>query len=382
MSKITKVIIAIIIAFIIVGAIQLSANKFHRQKNEAEKKTLKIGVILPLTGPSADMAENAKKGITLALNEINSSEQSKNKIELLFEDSQYKNDAAVTAINKFINLDKIKYIIGDYASPQTLAIAPIAEQNKVILITPTAQAASITHAGDYIFRTQTNTTYEAKYFADFVYKKIGAEPLGIIAINTDYGADYVKDFSERYKELGNNLGLIQKVDSASADFKTELLKIKETGIKNVLLISTRKIGGKIIKQAKELDIEIMFFGTSSIEGIELIEIAENAANGLIYAYPFDNNSDNFQQQNFQNKYEAKHGIKAEMTAANFYDSLMILNNCFNAKGTEVETVKACLYRTRDYSGASGNISFDENGDVNKTLLIKTIENNQFVPYKK
>jgi len=378
MNKTSKIILGVIIAIVVVGGIWYGVSK---NQTPAEKSPIKVGVILPLTGTSADAAEYAKKGLSLALKEINS-DNTKNKIELVFEDSQYKNDAAVTAVNKLISFDGVKYIIGDYGSSQTLAIAPIAEQNKIILITPTSQASGITKAGDYVFRTQINTADEAKYFADFLVGKIGSDRLSIIAINTDYGADYINDFSTAFKEKGGNLGIIQKIESTASDFRTEILKSQNDNAKHILLITNRKIGGQIIKQASELKTQFNFFATSPIEGNELIQIAGAAADGLIYPYPFNSNSADDYQQQFQNKYANEYGgIKAEMVAANAYDTLMILNKCFNNVGIDTESVKNCLYNTQNYSGASGLISFDKNGDVQKPLIIKAIKNGQFTEVK-
>src|SRR3989344_8827560 len=121
------------------------------------KETIKIGVVLPLTGPSADGGNYVKNGLLLAQDELNNDQDLAYHYELLFQDSMYDPKTAVSAVRKLIDSDQVKYIVGAQGSSETLAITPIAEENKVILITPGSQSDKISQAGDYIFRTQVNT---------------------------------------------------------------------------------------------------------------------------------------------------------------------------------------------------------------------------------
>ena len=105
------------------------------------------------------------------------------------------------------------------------------------------------------------------------------------------------------------------------------------------------------------------------------------ADGLLYPYPFDDESDISSQKSFQDKYIEEYGEKSEMLSANGFDSLMLLSSCFEKVGNNVEKVKSCLYSIKNYQGASGVLSFDENGDVSKPFILKTVKNGQFVKYE-
>lgn len=371
MSK--QIWVAIIAIIIILGGVWYYQNSAPDQPGE-----VKVGVILPLTGTSADNGENMRRGLELAVEEINSNTKTNHPITLIYENSEYKSDKSVAAINKLISLDKTKFIIGEYGSSQTLSITPIAEQNKVILITPASQADKISQAGDYIFRTQISADQEAKIFSEYLYKKIGQEKIGILALNSDYGISYIDDFSKHFADLGGSVGLVQKYEAQDINFRTLLLKTKEAGDKNLLLIANRKTAGIILKTAKELNLPLIFFATSVVEGDELIKIAGPAAEGLIYPYPFDADFDSKSVSDYQEKYKSKFSSGSEMISANSYDTLKILSWCLEKVGAEVEAVKQCLYNTQNYGGASGTISFDKNGDVTKNLFIKTVKNGQFV----
>jgi branched-chain amino acid transport system substrate-binding protein len=341
-----------------------------------EKETIELGAIIPLTGTSADAGEFITRGLSLALDDLKDSDFN---YRLIYEDSQYDPKIAVDALNKLIGVDNIKFVT-DYASSITLALAPIAEKNKILLIDPASQADTITHAGDYIFRTQTNTMQEAEFFSKFITKKIGNSRIALLAVNTDYGQSVIEDYSKKIKEFGGQVGLIQKFDAKTTDFRTFLTKASEDKSNYILIAGNAKHSAPIIVQTKELGLDFGFFATStSVERAEFLSMAGEAGEGIIYAYPYDSSSKDKAQQYYSKKYNQKYNSTNEMISANAYDVLMLINFCAEkTKSTDQTKIKNCLYTVKDYDGASGVISFDKNGDVEKPMIIKTVRNGKFV----
>ena len=339
---------------------------------------VKIGVILPLTGTSADAGNYVKEGLLLAQEEINF--KSNKKIQLIFEDSSYQSEKSVSAINKLIFSDGVKYIIGEYGSSQTLAIAPIAEANKVILISPGSQADKISASGDYIFRTQVTTAQEAHYLAEFIASEARGGKIGILALNTDYGTSLISDMTKDLNQLGEKVSWTELYAGTETDFRTHLLKANSEGVKYLLLGANRKFGGLIVKQAKELGYDFKFYGTSVIEGQEFLDTAGSAADGLIFSSPFNPDSTEPNMQLFQKKFFSKYGVKSEMLSANGYDALTILYHCITTSVDSSNNVKTCLYSTKNWQGASGTITFDANGDVEKQFNMKTVKDGKFITY--
>ena len=364
--------IIIIIILAIIGILVLMGNSSTPQSDKA----VKIGVVAPLTGSNAEAGMFFKNGLTLAEEEIN--KNSKVKVSLIYEDSQYKPEVSVTAIKKLVEVNKVNYVIGESGSSQTLAMAPIAEKNKVVLITPVSQASKLTDAGDYIFRTQINVSQEVNFFAPKLFQILGKDKVDIMALNTDYGIDFVDKFSLAYENLGGNLGVKEKFKNEDTDFRTILTKIKNDKPAAILIVGTRKLDGLIMKQAKDLSISARFFASSPIESKEFIETAGLAAEGVIYPYPFDDTSIDSTQKAFQEIYKSKYEVKSEMIAANSYDALMLLSICLDKVGNNSELVKNCLYSIKDYQGASGQLTFDSSGDVTKHFILKAVKNGQFI----
>lgn len=351
------------------------------RKDDPVKEEVKIGIILPLTGTSADAGANIKRGLELASKDINDDLVRKNKIQLIYEDDKYDSNESMNAINKLINIDNVKYVIGPYGSSQVLAVSPIAQKNGIILIAPSAQSNEIGQVGEYVFHLNSTTKQEVAFWAPYLAKKVGENKLAILSLESDYGASYISDWQTIYPDAGGNLGLIQKFDKKETDFRSMLLKIKGAQTKDVLLLGNRKMNGLILKQARELNYPFTFFATSVTEGEELLSIAGEAGEGLIYPYYFDVNSSELAQKNFQDKHTSSYGTKSEVMATHGYDSLMILSNCFEKVGIDPKKVAVCITRTKDYSGAGGRISFDSNREVFRPMFVKTIKNGQFVTFE-
>ncbi|MDD5148725.1 MAG: penicillin-binding protein activator [Candidatus ainarchaeum sp.] len=345
------------------------------------KETIKVGILTPLSGARAEAGEYSKRGLDFAVQEINSDNSKKYSVELAFEDTQYDPKLAVTAFQKFRDIDGLKFVIGPYGSSEVLAIAPLAEQGRIILLTSSSQSTDVTNAGDYIFRSQISVGQEAPFWADFIYRKIGSKPLHLLLINTDYGESYQKNFVPAFEKLGGKIGVVEKFGSGDTDFRTALSKIKDSETGGILMVTMPKSAGLILKQAKEMGIETSFFASSVFEGQELFDAAGGAEEGIVYPYPYDVESADTAMKTYKEKYYAKYNEIPEMISANAHDALMLLDYCFEKTGNDVEKIKACLYSIKDFEGASGTITFDKNGDVTKPLIVKIVKNGKFVKYE-
>jgi len=255
MTKTGKTVLWIIIIIIVICLIWWGASK----KPSLTGEVIKVGILEPLTGVRAEAGEYFKRGLDLALAEINSDLNKKYQLELVFEDTQYDPAIAVTAFNKLKDIDKVGYVIGAHGSSNTLAVAPIAEENKIILITPGSQSTAISQAGDYIFRTQINTAQEAPFIAEFIAGISGDKPVHVLGLNTDYSLSYMKNLTPAFEENGVTMGLFEKFDPKETDYRTQLLKLKASNAEYILLLAIPKHAGQILKQVQELGIKSNFF---------------------------------------------------------------------------------------------------------------------------
>lgn len=371
MPKPLKILITILILAIIVWIVAT--------KGEKPTTEVKIGVIAPLTGARSDSGEFTKNAIMLAERKINES-KNQYKVTFVIEDSKYEAPIAVSALKKLIELDGVKYVIGPNGSSEVLATGPIAEKSKVILLINGAQSIEISSLGDYIFRIIHNSAQEAPLFAKFVAQKMKGDTIHFLVINTAVSDPYIKIFKPVIESLGKNVGLVERFDQKATDFKTELTKIKSLNPTDIFIVAAAKQGAILLRQARDLGIEAQFYNIG-VEGPEFLTQSGGASEGLLYPYSYDSTSAEPNVKEFYDSYKTTFNSDPDTIAANSYDAAMLLSTCFERVGIEVDTVKKCLYDTKEYRGAGGTFSIDQNGDAIKNIFIKTIKDGKFVKYE-
>lgn len=341
----------------------------------------KVGVIAPFSGPSAQYGEDIRRGYLLAVEEINAQGGVRGrKLQLLFEDSEGKPEKAVSAARKLIFMDKVKVILGPLWSSPVLAVAPICEREKVVLLSSGASSPKITKAGDYIFRNEISDAYGAQKAAE-LYFKAGFRRIAILYINNDYGVG-VKEVTEKvYRSLGGKVLLAEAFEQDATDFRTPLLKIASRK-PQALLIVAYKEAILILRQMEELGIHLQILGTPLMEDRELVEKCGKMAEGIIYAYygTFDPASRDKRIQEFLRRFQKRFNTMPGYYAPLGYDAVYILAEAIKKGGFTAEGIKNALYKIRDFPGLTGRTSFDRNGDVIKPVILKIIKNGQFKPY--
>jgi branched-chain amino acid transport system substrate-binding protein len=360
---------------LIVLAAIIAVLAFEYKGSSVEENRIAIGVALPFTGAASDTGELSKNATLLAQEHIRS-RYGADSVNLIFEDSKYEPKAAVSAVRKLIDIDKVNYIVGPYSSAEVEASAPLAEDNHVIMIVPGAQSESISRLGDYVFRLIHNTAQEAPVFADFVSKQMEDETLDFLTVKASISEPYLGSFTPTFLAAGKKIGINQQFDTTTTDFRPLLLKIKATNNKDLFLLSPPKLTGIILKQATELGIKRKFFSIG-VESPELVRIAGIMAEGLLYPYSYDSESGNKEAVDFKNEYVRRFSVEPDAVAVNTYDGIILIHKCATVD-KNVEAVKECIYKTKNHSGASGTFSIDDKGDAVRSIFIKTIRGGKFV----
>lgn len=346
---------------------------------EKTKKNIKIGILLPLTGEGAFWGQNAKKGIEIAISEIEK-QNNQFKYKYIWEDSNTNSKQAVSAFQKMLATDNIKYSIVDMISSNVLAIAPIAEKNKVIVISPGASSPKITNAGDYIFRNWPSDSLQGKDNA-MIAKKMKWKNIAILKVNNDYGLGLSKAFKNN---LDKDIKIVieETYTQGEKEFKTILQKIKESNPDGIYLLAYPQEIPIILKQSHELNFKTVFLGTETFENKKIIEQAGEGAEGIIYTFPKAPDVNEAKVKIFREKYRARYNEDIGTPADVAYDALHLIVQAIEANTNNVNEVKKFLYNTRNYNGASGEFSIDENGDAIKSFDLKTVKNGNFILLQK
>jgi branched-chain amino acid transport system substrate-binding protein len=350
----------------------------HPGRSAAAEVT--IGAVLPMTGSYAEYGQNVFAGLEVAADEIN--RDASLQIRLVVEDDQANPAKAVAGLNKLANLDRARFVIGGFTSSCSEAMYPVAEWSGVLMFSPSTSTPGLTKDTPLFFRNWPSDRDQARIFADQTIHRFKRKSASILYSNTEYGVDVEELFREAYEALGGEIVSEKAYKPKATDFRAQIKEFLDRPAECIWLFGYYNEMGHFLKQARELGLQTQFFGQEGIEAAELVEIAGEGAERLIYFAPaFDPDDDSPRVKQFVSAFRARSGRDPDVVAAHAYDALHILVRSIEAVGPVPNDVAQHLSTISDYPGVAGLTSLDENGDAKKPLMVKTIQNGRFVPFK-
>lgn len=363
-------IITTIAAIIIIAALIITL-----LPNKQDKETINIGVLIPLNGRTATWGEALLDSIELATEEINN--EGDIKINLIIEDSKCDPTTAVSAANKLININEVQAIIGGACSSVVLAVAPIAEENEVVFLTPIAQSSAITNAGDYTFRLSISSAEASKFLAEKVYDD-GNKRVATLTVQNSYGEDLQINFENAFENLGGEIVQSEKYLSTETDFSTSLTLIKNSEPDALISFITIE-GTSIAQKYEELGLNVPLYGSSTWGSKPNNAGVEEIIDGLIYPL---NKADktNIKYMEFEKAFEDKYEKAPTISwiNANSYDAMNSLAKAIETEGTSGKSIKNGLYKI-EINGASGIVNFNSNGDSFTEMQLMIFRNGSSRP---
>lgn len=368
-----------IIALTAIAFAFAACNSCNQSSKQSESKTVRIGSILPLTGGAAFVGVPIKNAISLKVNEFNKT--SSTKVEVVFEDSKADVKEAVSAIEK-LNSVGIKIILGPVTSGEVLAVAPVAEKNRIIIFSPSASAQNITNSGDFVFRNELSDELGATIQAQLAFSNLKWKKISILFTDNDYGVGVKNAFESEFMKLGGEIPNSISFKGGSTDFKTQILKLKS--IKNdAIFVVAQAEYPVIIKQFTENKVEAKVYATPVFEDPSFIEqIGKKNAEGIIYTYygSFSLTSSSEHVTDFISEYKAAYQSDPSYYAALGFDNICIMIEALTRSNFDINKVKSNLYLIHNFKGVTGDISFDKNGDVSKPVILKIVRDGNFTNY--
>lgn len=360
--------------YCIIITLMLTTGCEQSDSDKPKKRTVKLGAILPLTGDLAKYGKTSMAAINLAVEEINSKASEKDiHLEFIFEDDAMNTIAGVSATKKLIEADNVAAIVGPLASSITLAVAPIAEQKHVVLLSPGSSAPKISDAGDYIFRNALSDVYEGTEMAKFAFDNLNLRGVAILHINNDFGLGLKDVFKQEFERLGGKIVSVEAFSQGSRDHRAQLSKLLVEHPEAIYLIGYDEMIS-IFQQSIELGLRIQWLATTFLNDQDLVSKIGKAADGVIFsAWDYNPASPDKKVKDFAEKIRSlTGGVEPDVFSANAYDAIYVLYEAITHKGLTPDEIKEGLYSIKDFEGVTGKISFDHNGDVMKPLRTKTV----------
>lgn len=366
------------IGALIVGLIAIAGIGFY-SITTTTAETITIGHVVPLTGSFlSGYGVQEKEGIDLAIAEINAKGGIKgNQLAVIHEDDQGDPTLATNSFNKMIAVDKVPAVMGDMTSAGTLALAPIAERNKVVLITPIATSSKIPSAGDYIFQVYPSNALEANYLTDLA-SSLNLTNGAILYMNSDYGTDFAQLITENFNKNGYTIAISEGYNPDATDFRTQLTKIKAKNPSAFFLIGYANDMALVLKQAKDIGLKSQVLAPDTFNDPRIFDMSGNSTEGVIFVYP--PNGDPKVWQKFNQSIKSKYGDDATIVTGMAYDTMNLLAAAMMSNGFTSDAIKTGLYQIKDYPGVTGNITFNKNGDISRALKYRIVKGGRFIEY--
>lgn len=373
MKRVSKVLTALVLGTVLAG---LAAGCGGGEK---KADTIKVGANLEMTGGSASYGISSKNAIELAFKEINEKGGINGKqLELVVADNKSEAAEATNAMQKLVSQDNVVAVIGPNLSSSVIAASAINNSAKVLDIAPMATDPYVTvdqasgKTKEFNYRTCFIDPFQGTVMAKFATAELG---VGNAAILIDNSSDYAKGLAQFFKENfvkeGGAVTAEESYLQKDTDFKATLTKIKATNPDFLYVPGYYQEVGLIVKQARELGMNMPIAGGDGWDSAKMPEIAGAAAlNNTYFSSLYSPEDSSDINKNFVAAYEKAYGQKPDVFAALSYDSALLVAEAIkNAGSTEPAKISEAMAKINGFSGVSGSVTFDDKHNPVKSAVI-------------
>lgn len=347
--------------------------------SQQKADVIKMGANLEMTGGNATFGSSAANGAKLAIKEVNAKGGVLGKqLTLVVADNKSEAAEAGNAMQKLITQDKVVAVIAPIASSSVIAGAQVNQDNKVLAISPTASNPKVTvdpatgKVREFLFRAAFIDPFQGSVMANFAGNSLKAKTA---ALYIDNSSDYAKGLGQFFKETfiknGGKIVAEEAYLQKDTDFKATLTKIKAQNPDVVFVPGYYQEVGMIIKQARELGLNVPFMGGDGWDSAKLPEIAgAQALNNTFFSNHYSPEDNSPATKTFVEAYKKEYNQTPDAFAALSYDAtMMVIEAMKRANSAEPVKIKDELAKTKDYTAVSGKISFNATHDPVKSAVI-------------
>jgi branched-chain amino acid transport system substrate-binding protein len=340
-----------------------------------------IGEYGSLTGDKATFGQMTHKGIELALEELNASGGLLGKkVRIIVEDDQGKPEEAANAVQKLVNQDRVVAVLGEVASSNSLAAAPICQAAKIPMVSPSSTNPKVTETGDYIFRACFIDPFQGTVMSKFARNTLKAKKVAILTdAKSDYSIGLAQFFKKDFLANGGQIVAEKAYSAGDSDFSAQLTAIRAASPEAIFVPGYYTEAALIAKQARGLNIPVPLLGGDGWDSSALFQIGGAALDNTYFSnhYSVDDPSPSIQK--FVAAFKARHGDAPDGLAAVGYDAAKVLFDAIRRAGsTEGLKIRDALATTKDFAGVTGTISMDANRNPVKPAVVLRVEAGKLV----
>ncbi len=350
----------------------------------AYAKEVKIGVVLPMTGGVAAFGETSKKGLDVAY-EQNHKLSNGDSVKLVVVDDRSDKVEAATAVKKLLDKDKVSVILGEVASSNSMAMAPVAEKAKTPMITHASTNPRVTKGKKYVTRACFIDPFQGAVMAKYALDNGLKTAVVVTDAKQDYSVGLSKAFKKAYEAGGGKIVKTVLINSGDKDFNAQVASIKATNPSIIAFTGYYNEAALLAKQARNMGVNTPFIGADGVGFPELIKIAGKASEGFMYTDHFNEAAATSPEAKaYVEAYHKKFNKTADSMGALAADAygmiIAAMNKCIadGKASDDKECINTNLRNTKDYKGITGVITINKDGNAVKSAVVNAVKDGKFV----
>ncbi len=352
-----------------------------RTEEATDSSVIKLGVLAPLTGTNAEYGKGFEVGMQMAIDKINASGGVNGyTLELVVRDSKGDQKESSDLARQFADDSSIYAILGDFTSGCCMANAPIVDAAGLVQLSPTASNPDYAGMSDYTFSIMGRQDGEAPFFAKYIIQKyLGLNKVGVIYINSDWGASSYSNFKAEADRIGLNIVSSVSYVQDEKDFSSLITRLRAADPEVVLILDQGAVP-QIINQIRGAgwNVQLATLGPGTSE--QLLDLAGRNAEGLVLSTPFFFDEDDADLMAWRSEFVAKAGFEPTIHPVCAYDTVYLIAAAIEASGSNQITRQSIRDNLAKVSidGVSGPLKFNPTGDLTREYMICAVENGKYV----
>ena len=372
---------------VLLGALAFTGPAVAKEAKGA-KEAIKVGAILSVTGPAANLGGPEARTLQMLVEEANKKGGlSGHPIELLVKDSGGSPEKAISFAKKLIEEDKVFAIIGPSTSGETLKIKAIAEEGKTLLLSCAAAEAIVKPAGKWVFKTPQNDAQAARKILEHI-KAAGLGKIGLVSSNTGFGKAGKEQVEKLAKELGIEIVASEVYEKEATDLTAVVTKLKAAGVQAFINWSIEPAQAIVLKNARQIGLKVPIYQSHGFGNIQYVKAAEAAAEGVIFpagrllvaeSLPASHPQKAVLMK-YKRDYEAKYKEDVSTFGGHAFDAFLMLGKAIEKAGADRDKARDALEGLKALVGTAGVFNFsaeDHNGLAIDAFEMLTVKQGKF-----
>lgn len=346
-----------------------------------EADSVKVGVLAPLTGANAEFGKGFEVAMTMAMEEVNAAGGINGKtLELVFQDSKGDAKESSDLCRQYVDNEDIVAVLGDFTSTACMADAPIVKEAEMAILSPTASNPAFTEMNDCTFGIIGKQDADSRYYAHYVLQEYaGADNVGIIYIESDWGNAAMSNFVDEAGKIGLNIVEMASFVQDEKDFSSIITKMKAANPDHIAIMdqgATSQIINQIRTSGWDVSLSTNGPGTSQ----QLIDLCGENCEGLLLTTPFFFDPENEKEMAWRDEFTERAGFAPTVHSVNAYDCALLISEAIRQCGDDItrENVRDKLAAIDFSGGLTGQIKFDETGSLDRRYIICEIVDGEYV----